>query len=149
MLLKIIDKLSSAFLISTLAFAFIICNSESPAQSLWKINSTGPGGSGSNNTTIGDDSSNPTKAIIIVAGLAVGGYLLYKYVLNPETDEDTTYTEDNASILVPKNSIFYAEMTSLAKAQKSGPPVNVYLGVSRDYYINREETYVLGVSFNF
>lgn len=102
-----------------------------------------PGGSGGSTSQTED--SNDNTAIYVVAGLVIGGILLYALVFKPakKVESDTTASL-NSHLIYSEANGFNSTNEELQKV-KDKIPVDFFLGIKNNEALMNDKTYLLGL----
>ncbi len=136
------------FLILILFFVFVYAPVNTQAQSLYKLNDSGPtGGGGSTSTRIQND-QDKTSTIWALMGITAGIVLFYKFFIQKKKPEKPKVDSTSTSSILFKQPADYPTVTEKIKNNENPLPFQLYMGIRRDDPVYNKKTYVLGVSFN-
>jgi hypothetical protein len=102
-----------------------------------------PGGSGGSTTQTND--SNDNTAIYVVAGLVIGGILLYALVFKPDKKAESDTTASLNSQLIYSEAHGYDSTNEELQKVKDKIPVDFFLGIRNNEALMNDKTYLLGL----
>ena len=134
-------------LIIILSFVFVYAPFSTKAQSLYKLNDSGPPGGSGSTTTIQND-NDKSSTIFVLMGVTAGLVLFYKFFIQKKKDKqpelDSTSTNSN---MIRKFSV-YPSVAEKVSDNDNPLPFQLYMGIRRNDPVYNKKTYILGVSFN-
>jgi hypothetical protein len=115
---------------------------ETFAQNNLRIFDVPGGGGGSTSQT---DDSNDNTAMYVVAGLVIGGILLYALVFKPDKKAEADTTASLNSQLIYSEANRYQSTYEELQKVKDKIPVDLFLGIRNNEALMNDKTYLFGL----